>query len=310
MSKDQVKRLRDLAAAGDVDRLGEFFSNHLEDRQQLLNVALLRAAHKGQMGAVKYLEEEGASVHFADEKGRTALFFAILFEHYEVATFLISQHANIDHTDGQGNTPLILAAEKGKADVVRYLLDRDADADIQGVGGATALHRALKKHKRACMEFLLPETNLALADDEGKTPEMIAALDPEVFKQFKAAQQLKVITAEGAGGLAPPQRPPLVHQDSEDRFLDEYAEAQARAARVQAKFELRKQKIEADKRVTQLETDVGEVRERLDDLEVRVEKELSSLGCEIDGVRDQCSAQYAQLEERVNAHRVSQEHFE
>ena len=53
MSKDQVKRLRDLAAAGDVDRLGEFFSNELEDRQQLLNVGLLRAAHKGQMGAVK-----------------------------------------------------------------------------------------------------------------------------------------------------------------------------------------------------------------------------------------------------------------
>ena len=84
-----------------------------------------------------------------------------------------------------GNTPLKVAAVWGDPDAIHLLLDAGADIDARNEHGFTALHHAAQQgHIAAAKALIQRGANLALLDDEGRTPAQ-CCLGLEIADFFK-----------------------------------------------------------------------------------------------------------------------------
>ena len=127
---------------------------------------LMRAARKGDLGAMRVLLAHGASVDARTARGTTALMYLagaggqIRFAEYDThratdAEFveglklLIASGAAIDAVDGSGQTALHVAVTSRGLPVVAYLLERGARPDVQDAQGRTPLDVALGAGGRA-----------------------------------------------------------------------------------------------------------------------------------------------------------------
>ncbi len=97
--------------------------------------ALMIAAIRGSLPAVKALVQRGASVN---REGWTPLHYAASGPDNGVAGFLVSQGAKIDARSPNGSTPLMMAARYGSTDVVPVLLKAGADPSLTNEQGLTA----------------------------------------------------------------------------------------------------------------------------------------------------------------------------
>lgn len=88
------------------------------------NLPLLHvAAKEGRVDMVNtILEKNHADTNDQDEKGNTALFFAIIGGHDEIVSALYQKGAEINHQNLQGNTPLHIAVQCGKENCLIGLL--------------------------------------------------------------------------------------------------------------------------------------------------------------------------------------------
>ena len=108
-----------------------------DDRQEILDEALVWACRSGRTQVLAALVEAGAAVD-ADPYRGTPLTWAVVNGHRETAVWLLDHGASADRrstfggpTHGEGVTALHLAAQCGRADLARLLLDRGADPTIQ-----------------------------------------------------------------------------------------------------------------------------------------------------------------------------------
>jgi ankyrin repeat protein len=95
------------------------------------NTALMMAAFKNNMPAVKALLAKGAQVN---RPGWTALHYAAAAGALDIMRVLLEQHAYIDAESPTGVTPLMLAAREGQEDAVKLLLREGADASLRDSG--------------------------------------------------------------------------------------------------------------------------------------------------------------------------------
>jgi ankyrin repeat protein len=95
------------------------------------NTALMMAAFKNNMPAVKALLAKGAQVN---RPGWTALHYAAAAGALDIVRLLLEQHAYIDAASPTGVTPLMLAAREGQEDAVKLLLREGADAGLRDTG--------------------------------------------------------------------------------------------------------------------------------------------------------------------------------
>jgi ankyrin repeat protein/mono/diheme cytochrome c family protein len=150
---------------------------------------LMYAARQGALGAATALADAGANLDLRDPDGTTALNFAILNVHYDLAGMLLDKGADPNVADDTGTSPLYAAVDMhtipadlvrpapvltdrlGAVDIVRALLVRGADpnvrlkrmplgrvhqsADPSFGEGSTPLMRAAKSNDVTVMRLLL-----------------------------------------------------------------------------------------------------------------------------------------------------------
>jgi len=80
---------------------------------------LIVSAMDNDLQALKGLIAGGADVDAVDEKGRTALWYAVGRGHFECATALLDAKADVDKADEDGHSPLHWASSNGHAEFVR-----------------------------------------------------------------------------------------------------------------------------------------------------------------------------------------------
>ena len=83
--------------------------------------ALLDAAEKGNIEAVKQHLAAGADVNAKSERGRTPLHNAARWKHKEVAELLIAEGADVNAKDEDGDTPLDKAINYNQSEIADLL---------------------------------------------------------------------------------------------------------------------------------------------------------------------------------------------
>jgi ankyrin repeat protein len=117
--------------------------------------AVLAAAKKGDIAAVKRLLDAGAAVNSSEADGSTALHWAVESDDSEMARLLLRSGADAKRANRYGVTPLQLAAVNGNAAVVRDLLDAGADPNAVLPEGETVLMTAARTGATQVVTLLL-----------------------------------------------------------------------------------------------------------------------------------------------------------
>ena len=161
----------------------------MNEKNNLANMALLRAASKGQLRKVESLLKSNASVNQKDKYGQTALLRAALAGYLETVECLLQHNPLINEKDISGCTALMMAAQEGHYEIVQCLLKNDATSiDEQNNEGNTALMMAAQEgHYEIVQCFLKNDaTSIDEQDNEGNTALMMAAKNGH----FKAVECL------------------------------------------------------------------------------------------------------------------------
>jgi len=108
------------------------------------------AAEKGDLEKVKALLKDNPDFGFSkDTNNWTALHYAAMKGHKDVAELLLANKADVNATDKHGFTPLHGAAFSGQKDMVELLLANKAEVNAKDNKGETPLRLALDKgHKK------------------------------------------------------------------------------------------------------------------------------------------------------------------
>ncbi|MDB5775051.1 MAG: hypothetical protein JWP38_1184 [Herbaspirillum sp.] len=130
----------------------------LEARSNNGDNALMIAAYKGNVGAVKALLEKGAEVN---RPGWTALHYASTIGNNDIVALLLDASAYIDAESPNGTTPIMMAAGGGHILTVKLLLDEGADATLKNREGMTAIDFARKAGYKDIVEGLTYRLNKA-----------------------------------------------------------------------------------------------------------------------------------------------------
>jgi hypothetical protein len=126
--------------------------------------ALMAAAHGGHTAVVTMLLERGADVTRRDDRGVSALEYAIREDRQEVVLAILDETPElIDQADDRGMTALMAAAHGGHAAVVAVLLERGADVTSRDGHGVSALEYAIREDRQevalAILDHAGPEVN-------------------------------------------------------------------------------------------------------------------------------------------------------
>ncbi|WP_457636146.1 ankyrin repeat domain-containing protein [Persephonella sp.] len=85
------------------------------------NNLLIVASQLGDIDRVRLAIAKGADVNYQDEKGGTALHWAVFYGHKEIIKLLLMQGANPLIKDKNGITPVDVARINGKKDILKIL---------------------------------------------------------------------------------------------------------------------------------------------------------------------------------------------
>uniref|UniRef100_A0A8C7JX19 Transient receptor potential cation channel, subfamily A, member 1b n=1 Tax=Oncorhynchus kisutch TaxID=8019 RepID=A0A8C7JX19_ONCKI len=122
------------------------------DQQQVdRSTALHFACSQGATEAVKLMLSSysrlDSIINLPDGACQTPLHRATIFDHTELAEYLISKGADIDYIDSKGLSPLLLATNCGAWRTVALLLSKGANVKIKDQSGCNFLHLAILQPK-------------------------------------------------------------------------------------------------------------------------------------------------------------------
>ncbi len=108
-----VSRRGVLAGLAAIAGAGPALSGPADDQ------ALIAAAGRGDLAAVRGLLAQGASVTARDDRGRTALLAATHGNHVEVARVLIAAGADVNAKDAIEDSPFLYAGAEGRTEILK-----------------------------------------------------------------------------------------------------------------------------------------------------------------------------------------------
>ncbi|XP_074141587.1 transient receptor potential cation channel subfamily A member 1 [Sminthopsis crassicaudata] len=142
--------------------------------------ALHFAATQGAIEIVKLMISSYSGsediINTVDGNNETLLHRVSLFDHHELAEYLISMGANINSIDDEGRSPLLLATSSASWNIVNLLLSKGVDVEIKDYFGRNFLHLTVLQPyglKNLKPEFLQMQCikNLVMDEDiDGCTP--------------------------------------------------------------------------------------------------------------------------------------------
>lgn len=148
-----------------------------------LGEALLYAIAQRENAAAMQLVNRGAPLNYQDKKDEwTPLVYAIYYENWSMAEFLIRAGVNVNLRDQANRTALMWCAMRGDLTVLRLLVEHGADINAVDVGGRGALLYALTYDNGAAAKYLAeigklpPErrirtAHIVMAEEPGKERE-------------------------------------------------------------------------------------------------------------------------------------------
>jgi ankyrin repeat protein len=152
------RRIMDLARQGDAARLRALLKAsprlvHARDKDG--RTPLIWAARQGRLEAVKVLLAKGAKVDASSRRRLTALHWAAVGGHHQVAVILLRHRPALDvPAKDKGFTPLHEAARNGRYQVVKLLLQAGADLKAKTATGLTPFQVAVKAKQKAVAELI------------------------------------------------------------------------------------------------------------------------------------------------------------
>lgn len=112
-------------------------------------------ALRGELAALQADLQAGASVDEQDERGRTALIWAVLGQKREAVVRLIEAKADVELASYAGLTPLMLAAQSGQASVCTRLIEQGAAVNTVDRHVQTALMLSARSGQASTVRVLL-----------------------------------------------------------------------------------------------------------------------------------------------------------
>lgn len=119
---------------------------------------------------IRTLVASGADLGVRNQRGRTALYKAIMWQHEEQAIQLLDYGSDLEIADKNGWTALYGAVLQGHAPLTRLLCERGAFVDKKDNTGQTPLHYAVSQGRQEIVEILVnagADVNLI---SKGETP--------------------------------------------------------------------------------------------------------------------------------------------
>lgn len=129
---------------------------------------MLRAARKGDLGAVTKMLKDGANVNLVQRGEGTPLTMAIRSEEFKMAQLLLEKGADPNLGTDSDGYPLWMAARKGDVALVRLLIKKGADVNMKFRGDGSALIQAAKKGNLEMVKVLVDlkaDVNMAVKGD-------------------------------------------------------------------------------------------------------------------------------------------------
>ncbi len=133
------------------DKHGSSGSSMTSERQ--VDLEFMQAAANGSLSKVKTLLDKGANIEAANDKGATALMWAVMKDQTNVVKFLVDEGANVNAETSTGMTALKVAAAEGRLDTVKFLLNHGADVNASRKG-KSAIKLAKESNHRDIVQFL------------------------------------------------------------------------------------------------------------------------------------------------------------
>ena len=105
--------------------------------------AIVDAAKIGDLQSIQQmLEQDPGKLNATDGENYTALHWACMRGHWDVARYLIKLGANLNIKGGDGGTPLQWAVHHDNVEIVKLMLEKGAQLNSQNQWGMTELHTA------------------------------------------------------------------------------------------------------------------------------------------------------------------------
>jgi len=154
--------------------------------------AMHACKESGNVQLLQLFKSKGADLNAADEKGLTALHYAVEYDLIDSVEFLLSNGLKPNVAANDGATPLFLALLN--AEMTSTLVKLGANSKATMKNGATLLHAAAEGGNIDVVKFYLSQgLDLNTTDESGRTPLMYACVNPN-----SSLELIKFLVSRGA----------------------------------------------------------------------------------------------------------------
>ncbi|XP_041670611.1 transient receptor potential cation channel subfamily A member 1b [Cheilinus undulatus] len=156
--------------------MGAKIDQQQNDRSTPLHLACTQGATEVVKLMLSSIDQVEDVINLTDGACQTPLHRATIFDHTELAEYLISLGADLNRIDCKGNSPLLLATSCGAWKTVTLLLTKGANINVKDRCGCNFLHLAILQPKglKNLPEEVLQRNSvkalLSCEDNEGCTP--------------------------------------------------------------------------------------------------------------------------------------------
>jgi ankyrin repeat protein len=143
-----------------------------KERNTALHYAAMQqsSAEMRNTDTIRTLIAFGADLGATNQRGRTPLYKAVMWQHMDQAVQLLDYGSDLEVADNNGWTPLYGAVLQGHVPLTKLLCERGAFVDKKDKTGQTALHYAVSQGRQEIVEVLVnagADVNLI---SKGETP--------------------------------------------------------------------------------------------------------------------------------------------
>ena len=157
----------------------------ITERNDNMDTAVMLTVYYGNLEALKYLHQQGASLLDVTEDGETLLLSAISNEQKEIADWLLKQEGISfkDRNTMTGDTALHIAAGNGDTDMMKYALDNGCNIDEENNDGESPIIKAVMEDEAEAVLWFLSH-GATIKDSDAILSQIEDNENPELLEQI------------------------------------------------------------------------------------------------------------------------------